>query len=242
MAEDVYGDPWKVRRARDWLIIPCAIGWKQGEKGREAVLERGLFAETARRLPEFTKWWGDLCAAGKGGTQVAAHARWKVITFPTRPLAGNPALSWKGETNVQRIQRSCDELVALEPLLPPGGRLLLPFAEVAGTLDPERVEPLLRTLTVLCPRVVLVQTGKGRSQRPDGLPAWVDDEPDPPLDQTPEEVEPLILVALTDEDEREVPGEEDAREDSLDPLTTLIDNEGDAEGPDTGGWDTVGWD
>ena len=248
------GDLWRLRKARDWIALPLAIGWKADGV---AVLERGLVSDASRRFPELLSWWGGVCRGGAAKTPVSAHARLKVVAFPTRPLTPRPSTSWKAEPNFPLIERSARELLEIVPLLPGGGRILLPVAEVAGSLDPERVGALLRGILATQPRICLVYTdGYDDTRTRSGLPVWLQDPtPDEPLPEeaeaslmipeppTPPSLETLAgLEVLLDADGAEVGEDEEAEvgvefdadtePEGFDPIQALLDMGADYEGED----------
>lgn len=157
MAEEpryIVGDVWRLRRPKDFVVVPTNLGWT-----REGTnpMGRGVARGAAQRYADIPAWYGALCQRYGTGMQVCAHEPYRLIFFPTKPLARNPALSWKADASLDLIRKGRIELVALLPGLPPQGRVLLTALGCgAGNLDPTVVVPELLELTIYTPRVHLV--------------------------------------------------------------------------------------
>jgi len=143
MSKVLIGDIWRIRLARDWVVVPVNIGWR---KNGANVMGRGVAAQAARNCTDLPAWYGALCLQYGADTPVLAHPGHRLIMFPTKPLLNPqmPQMSWKGPSTIERVRKSLGELGALPPHLPWKGRILLPAVGCGnGGLDPAVVVPEL---------------------------------------------------------------------------------------------------
>jgi len=136
------GDVWSQRRARDWIVIPTNIGWRQDGSN---PMGKGLARKAAQKYKPLPAWYGALCRQHMNNTPTLAHPHWNLILFPTKSLdARRPWASWQQPASLELIQRSLGHLSAVMPHLPRGGRVLLPAVGCGeGGLDPAEIVPIL---------------------------------------------------------------------------------------------------
>ncbi len=148
------GDIWKIRRPRDFVVVPTNIGWIASGKN---IMGRGIAREAAQRYADIPAWYGALCRQHGAGLPVCSHDPYRLIFYPTKPLASNPALSWKHGSSLDLVRKSRVELVRLLSSLPRGGRVLLPAVGCGnGGLDPQVIVPELLELSEYNPQVQVV--------------------------------------------------------------------------------------
>jgi hypothetical protein len=150
------GDVFALRHVRrDWLIVPTNVGWKSDGTN---VMGRGIAWQAAQKYPALPGWYGRQCRKMGDKTPVLAHPGWRLICFPTKPLNKRaPHLSWQSASTVERVKKSIGELLTLIPLLPYGGRILLPAVGCGnGGLPLTTVVPLLLAACRRCDRIALV--------------------------------------------------------------------------------------
>ena len=151
----IIGDIWRIRRPRDYVVIPTNIGWT-----REGLnpMGRGIARQAVLKYADVAAWYGRLCAQYKAALPVCSHDVYRLVFFPTKPLnVRNPALSWKNNASLDLVRQGRVQLVRLLPTLAPGGRVLLPAVGCGeGNLDPLVVVPELLELCDHTPRVTVV--------------------------------------------------------------------------------------
>lgn len=141
--EHAEGDIWKLRRATDFVVVPTNVGWT---KDGLNVMGRGIASDAARQAVEIRAWYGAKCKAHGKDTPTLGRALWRMIFFPTKPLARNPSLSWKQDATLERIQQSLPSFIALLPrtLEHDCKRVLLPHVGCGnGGLSWEDVGPVV---------------------------------------------------------------------------------------------------
>lgn len=152
----IVGDIWRLRRPRDYVVVPTNIGWTR--EGRNPM-GRGLAWQAARSYVDLPLWYGALCAQHKAALPVCSHDPYRLILFPTKPLnTRNPAMSWQNNSTLELVRKGRVELVQLLPSLRlNGGRVLLPAVGCGeGGLNPKTVVPELMELSEYHPEIQLV--------------------------------------------------------------------------------------
>lgn len=140
-ATPIVGDIWKLRLARDWVVVPTNQGWKSDGTN---VMGRGIAAQAARKYRDLPVWYGGICRQYREHTPTLAHPGHRLILFPTKVLANRPHESWKGPATLARVRTSLHELSQLLPNLPWSGRILMPAVGCGnGGLDAHEVVPEL---------------------------------------------------------------------------------------------------
>ena len=171
------GDIWD-RFMKSFIVVPTNIGWKKGKHGPGAnVMGAGVAAEASSRVSALASLYGEFCAKFGDKTETTVDISTGLVLFPTKPLADNPAMSWKGKSSLDLVEKSARELADM-------GRWMTKekclkehdedmhklFGETAedndiyvplvgcgnGGLDPDHVVPLLKSI-LNDDRFVLVQ-------------------------------------------------------------------------------------
>jgi len=109
---DWAGDIWD-RFMKSFIVVPVNIGWKKPDKGGRPgpnVMGRGVAAQASERLPALAQTYGTFCARFGADTAVTFDLSTGLVLFPTKPLAENPAMSWKGHATLELVERSAREL------------------------------------------------------------------------------------------------------------------------------------
>lgn len=157
MASDdryIVGDIWRVRRPRDYVVVPTNIGWTKDGKN---PMGRGVAGVCARKYVDIPTRYGDLCRLHGADTPTCVYEPYRLIFYPTKPLGKNPGLSWKSPASMDLVRKSRVQLVALLPTLLSEGRVLIPAVGCGeGGLDPKLVVPELLELCEYNPKVVLI--------------------------------------------------------------------------------------
>jgi hypothetical protein len=122
-------------------VIPTNIGWK---KDGLNVMGRGLARQAAQRFPDLAREYGNTCRqmVEVDGSDRFLATHEALILAPVKPLAANPALSWRQPASVDLIRWTAEELARLNvwykwavavPLLGCGN----------GQLDPKVIYPIM---------------------------------------------------------------------------------------------------
>ena len=148
---EVFGNIWDWHDSGAWVVIPVNVGWK---RNGENVMGRGVAAQARIRMAKLginlPLELGAMQRAVDGREVVFLTAPWRLIYFPTKPLAKNPALSWQGPSTLSIIARSAWGL-----------------ARLLGHPDLKSISDDLRTRPVALP---LVGTGCGGLHEDSVLP------------------------------------------------------------------------
>lgn len=102
----VTGDLWDYYERGYWVVVPTNIGWKSNG---ENVMGRGMALQAATRFPELPMWYGRLCKMFREDVGICLHPE-RLLLFPTKPLADDPAMSWKQESSLKLIQKNLIDL------------------------------------------------------------------------------------------------------------------------------------
>lgn len=160
---EVVGDLWSYVQTHA-IAVPTNIGWTKD--GRN-VMGRGVAKQAAERYPGLASWYGAYC---RERSVEAGVVSWspvsdvaEIVLFPTKPLAADPALSWRGSASLWLVEHSAWQLYRL---CASGGihrSVALPLVGCGnGNLAEEDVLPLLRKI-LDDDRFLLVRQGKGSS-------------------------------------------------------------------------------
>jgi hypothetical protein len=102
---------------KSFIVVPVNIGWKKpGKDGKPGpnVMGRGVAAKAAERMgPVLPQLYGEFCAQHGAKTPVTFDLSSGLVLFPTKPLAENPAMSWKGKASLELIERSARQLAEM---------------------------------------------------------------------------------------------------------------------------------
>jgi len=151
------GDMWTWNHEGRWIIICTNIGWK---KDGSNPMGAGIARVAADKYPDLPEWYGKRCKKYKDRTAVAAYTEGRLFLFPTKPFnEKQPWMSWKSDSCLSLIQRSCRQLVALANIMDEKGHLLtqigLPLPGCGnGNLTPRDVMPII--IDLLDDRFVLL--------------------------------------------------------------------------------------
>lgn len=141
-----------------WIVITTNIGWK---KDGCNPMGAGIAKTAAELCPELPEWYGKRCAKYQGHTAVAAYMPARMFCFPTKPFdPKQPWASWRNDSNLDLIRRSCRQLMKLVDTLTERGVLInkvgLPLPGCGnGNLSPSVVKPIIAD--ILDDRFVLYQ-------------------------------------------------------------------------------------
>lgn len=110
---DWSGDIWD-RFMKSFIVVPTNIGWKKGKNGPGPnVMGAGVAAEASSRVSQLAPLYGEYCAKFGATAEVTVDISTGLVLFPTKPLADNPAMSWKGKASLELVERSARELAAM---------------------------------------------------------------------------------------------------------------------------------
>lgn len=177
------GDIWD-RFMKSFIVVPTNIGWKKGTRdvgwgphdAGPNVMGAGVAAEASSRVSSLAPLYGKFCAKFGAKTETTVDISTGLVLFPTKPLAANPAMSWKGKSSLELVEKSARELAAMtwmtkeKCLKEHDEDMHKLFGETAedndvyvplvgcgnGGLEPDHVVPLLKSI-LTDDRFVLVQ-------------------------------------------------------------------------------------
>lgn len=146
------GDIWKLSGAKDAIVIPTNIGWR--DRDGRAVMGAGLARDAARRFPALAVMYGKECQEQRERTPITVYrmnSAWclALVLFPVKPLLqGKPYLSWQQPASVELIKAHLPALEAIGswPELQEGKIYVPSLGCGNGQLDEEDVLPLLQKL------------------------------------------------------------------------------------------------
>lgn len=137
----LHGDIWSLKDQYDYVVVTTNIGWKGPRSNPTGVMGRGIALQAAQRYPGFQDAWGRHCCEYREGSEVSCWGTWPLIAFPTKPLNTTyPNLSWQGNSTMELLHKSMEELLVLIPQLKPGRILLPPIGCGNGGLHRPTVE------------------------------------------------------------------------------------------------------
>lgn len=143
------GDIWTWNDEGRWITICVNIGWK---KDGSNPMGAGIAKAAAERYPDLPAWYGKRCKKYRADTAVAPYEDGKLFLFPTKPLdEDQPWMSWKSDSSLALIERSCKQIVKLVDVLSERGifipRVGLPLPGCGnGNLTPKQVKPVIKDL------------------------------------------------------------------------------------------------
>lgn len=168
---DWAGDLWD-RFEKSFVVVPVNIGWKSSKKGKPGanVMGAGVAAQAVQRVPGLPALYGEFCFRFGAATEVTFDLSSGLVLFPTKPLADNPSMSWKGGSTLELVERSARQLAEMTWMnrktietnsdrIPPleDDDVYVPFVGCGnGGLDEGQVIPLLKDI-LKDDRFVLVQ-------------------------------------------------------------------------------------
>jgi hypothetical protein len=107
---DWAGDIWD-RFMKSFIVVPTNIGWKKGKNGPGAnVMGAGVAQQAAERVSGLAPLYGEFCSRFGASTETTVDLSTGLVLFPTKPLADNPAMSWKGKSTLAQVEKSAREL------------------------------------------------------------------------------------------------------------------------------------
>lgn len=143
------GDLWTWNHEGRWVVITTNIGWK---KDGSNPMGAGVARAAAEKYPDLPAWYGNRCKKYGEKTAVAPYFKGRLFLFPTKPLdEEQPWLSWKNDSSLSLIRKSCQQLSMLVDILDERGYLLtrigLPLPGCGnGGLTPRQVLPIITDL------------------------------------------------------------------------------------------------
>lgn len=128
-----------------YIVIPTNLGWT---KNKENVMGAGLALELKNRNSFIAFWYGQVCYKrfiNKDDRNITILDQEKIIFFATKPLIQEtPHLSWKQNSSLETIEKSCKELVFYLQNRLKDKMILLPLVGCGnGKLDSKIVKPIL---------------------------------------------------------------------------------------------------
>lgn len=149
------GDLWTWNHEGRWIVVTTNIGWR---KDGLNPMGAGVAKAAADLYPDLAAWYGRRCKKYGSNTAVAVYD--KLFLFPTKPLnEDQPWMSWKSDSSLELIARSCRQLVKLVDVLSASGEFIprvgLPLPGCGnGNLTRHQVLPIIQS--VLDDRFVLL--------------------------------------------------------------------------------------
>lgn len=141
------GDLWTWNHEGRWIVVTTNIGWK---KDGSNPMGAGVAKAAADLYPDLAAWYGKRCRKYGNNTAVAVYD--KLLLFPTKPLnEDQPWMSWKSDSSLELIARSCRQLVKLVDVLSDSGEFIprvgLPLPGCGnGNLTPHQVLPIIQSI------------------------------------------------------------------------------------------------
>lgn len=129
-----------------YIVIPTNLGYT---KNKENVMGAGLALQLKNRNNFIASWYGEVCykrALNKDDGNITILDQEKIIFFATKPLIQEtPHLSWKQNSSLKTIEKSCKELVFYLQNRLKDKMILLPLVGCGnGKLDSKIVKPILQ--------------------------------------------------------------------------------------------------
>jgi len=143
------GDLWTWNREGRWITICTNIGWKRDGSN---PMGAGIAKAASNLYPDLAAWYGERCQKYGPSTAVAPYKEGKLFLFPTKPMdEDQPWMSWKNDSSIELIKRSCKQLVVLVDILIKKKvfitRIGLPLPGCGnGNLSPRQVLPVISSI------------------------------------------------------------------------------------------------